>query len=107
MRVRFSDPHEFLEELTQDAPASRILRLTFQFQPSAICASVRSMTLVSSYVNDRNEAVQLRHFLGEDWGDGFDNSKATHQRGEQAKQLIQTKAKELGLEVRRGVFEAE
>jgi hypothetical protein len=102
--VKFGDVGEFIEELKRDAAnvERSIVRLTYRWR-SADPSPIRSMSVVASAVIGGHIVT-----LEERCGSYFpDTSDAQEVAAAAAKKLgaIEAAAKELGLEVRAGVFE--
>jgi hypothetical protein len=106
MKVRFTTADEFLEELGKEylQVEDGILRLTFQHQLD-LEGSLDSLSVYAGVVV-RGKIVEVRQFIGRLWRVG--NDEGDQKVWEQAQNVhdrISTKARDLNLEVRAGVFE--
>lgn len=101
--VNFSQMTEFLTELADDGPPSGIVRVTQAIYPSAQIPISR-VFIIASYVNGRGEIVQLKGFIGEDWGKGMESTEKTADRANKAADELRQKIDTLAYEVRAGRF---
>jgi hypothetical protein len=112
LRLAFSSPDEFLEELASRGPnLEPVLRVTFRWTRDADGAPVRDLCLVAGYlrrVADGLVAVTtLRHPLGAVWEDGADSrSRAVQERTARLRTRLERAAAALGLEVAPGAYGA-
>ena len=113
MKLRFTNPDEFLTELRQSPPNGEpILRITVRHQLDRTTGAFRHLTVVASYLRlleDKEKPlaliVSLESYQGEDWGPGFDTSHAARQRAEDLLARLNTTARESNLECRPGLYE--
>lgn len=113
MRLKFSHPAEFLNELRQSPPnLEPVLRTTVRHQLDSATGAFRHLTVVATYVRalaGRDDPVPLlvllERYVGEDWGPGFKESDATRQRTEAILAELRTAASELELEFRPGYYD--
>ena len=113
MKVRFTDPEEFLTELRQAPPdAEPVLRATIRHQTDQQTGAFRHLTVVVTYVRllpgsaePMPVVVALESYQGEDWGPGFEGSQQTRQRAAELLDRLSRTARECGLEYRAGIYE--
>src|SRR5262245_8014095 len=103
MKVYFNDVDEFLTEIRQDTTLMQrsILRLTLRrrYRSPFVQVSLVSTAQVGKTV------VMLEHRLGETFTGDIETGTELSKRAEALMEKINTAARELGLEVRPGVFE--
>lgn len=115
MKLRFSDPEEFLNELRRSPPdAEPVLRVTVRHQLDPATRVFRHLTVIATYLRTLDHpsspvplAVTLESYQGEDWGSGWETSTHTHRRTGELLSKLRAAAGELGLECRPGVYEPE
>ena len=114
MKVTFNIVEEFLEELRLEAVspqaiADGIMRLTVRYQQHTEMPCIRHVTVLAG-VLIRETVVELRQYCGDIWepaphGSYDKASKATRDRVKDLRTRIEAVATEVGLCVRKGVFE--
>lgn len=105
MKLSFSVHEEFLAELRQDGPPSRIVRLTASYVAAKNGAPIQYAFVIAGYVNVRGELVELGQFVGDHWGAGFAATKECEARKGNVMDTIRQAAEELGFAVRAGRLE--
>jgi len=113
MKVKFSTADEFLTELTKECESSsgpyaiddQILRLTYSYRQDPH-VPLRYLSVVAGVVI-RGKVVELHQYVGEMMADPaiHEASRTVKGRAEAIRVAIETKARELNLEVRAGMFE--
>jgi hypothetical protein len=109
--ISFNDTEEFLGELEKDVKNNlvhrNILRLTRRFTASErVGFALQFLTIISSYLcEESQQIVTLEKYIGQIW-QGQDN-KETIEKSDEIMSLIESKAKELNLEIRAGTFKVE
>ena len=113
MKVKFSTADEFLAELTQECSSAsgpysvddQILRLTYSYRQDPH-VPLRYLSVVAGVVI-RGKIVELQQYVGEIMGDPAIHQASRHVKGraEAIRTAIESKARELQLEVRAGMFE--
>ena len=117
MKVRFSNPDEFLTELRErgpNLPLEGILRATASFQQGSV-GPVSYVTVVATYLRElictgpeaQIMVVELRHFVGQHWPGMEDRAEgpSTRERAGVLLERLETAARELGLDYRAGIYE--
>jgi hypothetical protein len=113
LRLAFSSPDEFLEELARRGPnVEPVLRLTFRWTRDADGAPVRDLCLVAGYLRRVAGGLvaitTLRHPLGAVWEDGADpQSREVRERAAALRARLERAAAGLGLEVAPGAYGAD
>ncbi|HWP59481.1 MAG TPA: hypothetical protein VNL14_16435 [Candidatus Acidoferrales bacterium] len=110
--VRFNDPQEFLREIAQDKERihRKIVRLTTLYTQSKtlpiMYVSVLATALIEGETPARDSIVRLEHFCGDIMGVGHTDEK-TRERVSKAQGVIEGYCRDMDLDVRAGVYEAE
>jgi hypothetical protein len=114
MKVTFNVVEEFLEELRLEAISPQaipegIVRLTVRYQQHKEVPFIRHVTILAGVII-RETVVELRQYCGDIWdpppqGNDDKASKATRDRVTHLRTRIETVATEVGLCVRKGMFE--
>jgi hypothetical protein len=111
MKVRFSRVEEFLEEVRLEAEGGNItdgiLRVTCSYQPAREAPHISSVTVIAGALV-KGKLVELQQACGLllDFPSDQESHK-TRERAHEAMQQVRAAAGELGLSVRKGVFEVE
>jgi len=112
--VKFNSVEEFLEELKKSQPSPGIVRVTFLSKQSSLSPNIRHLLLVSTFLlrgwvgaeqRPIEDIVRLDKFCGSTWGLNTEEDMKVHERAQAAAKQIEDICKELGYEVRAGVFE--
>jgi len=113
IRVQFSTADEFLAELTKECTSSsgpsaiddQILRLTYSYRQDPH-VPLRYLSIVAGVVI-RGKIVELHQYVGEIMGDPALHEASRHVKGraEAIRVAVETKARELQVEVWAGMFE--
>jgi hypothetical protein len=113
MKVKFSTADEFLAELSLECSSAsgpyaiddHILRLTYSYRQDPH-VPLRYLSVVAGVVI-RGKAVELHQYVGEIMGDPTIHEASRHVKGraEAIRTAIESKARELQLDVRAGMFE--
>jgi hypothetical protein len=106
--VLFHDVGEFLQELAIDTQAEaierRIVRVTEMFTP-AMNGTFQRVHVVAGYIErECGRPVQVEHYVGDDWGEGFNEREQLVDRAVQLKDRIQRACEGHGLQVRGGAL---
>lgn len=110
--VKFNHPDEFIDELQKEFGGLKagliptippILRLTNLFRTIPEIAPIMSLTVVAT-IRVRDDIIKLERYCGQIWK-MESQDKPTQERAEEVHRKLEEAAKELGLEVRAGVFE--
>ncbi len=101
MKVLYNSVNEFLEELQRDPPPDRLLRTTRLRQSSGM-GPINLISVLVTYVNRLGQVVELRRYVGDDWGPNFDSTKKAADLAENILTEIEQMAHRLGLDVRAG-----
>jgi len=102
IRVRFNDAEEFAAELSREKPNDNILRLTKQYQQSKDSPHIHYVSVLGSFVRD-GQIIKMTTYCGDYWGKGTDRSAVD--RADKVMMELEQVARELGVEVRAGVYE--
>ena len=118
MIIRFNQVEEFIEELKKEYPNPKIpcyiLRLTCSYQyqsngvnPNALKpAPIKIGTVIATIKSaSKEDIIRLERYCGEYWGADFKGDETTKANVETAFKSIEDACKELGIEVRAGIFE--
>jgi len=115
IKIWFSDPDEFTDELGKDPPnISKVLRLTKVFKHSETLplqnVSVKATFMRHKWLSETVavlERVELKSPCGQihDYGREDEVSKRVLDLAERIQGKIETTAKSLGVEVRAGIYE--
>jgi len=111
--VKFNAVDEFIEELKKSQPWPRIVRLTYLSRQSSVSPNIRHLFVVSTFVvtawlsTDKSveTLVRLDKFCGDTWGLNTEEDKKVQERAEVVVKQIEDACREVGYEVRAGVFE--
>src|ERR671938_130850 len=113
MKVKFSTADEFLAELNKECNSAsgpyaiddQILRLAYNYRQDPH-VPLRYLSVVAGVVI-RGKIVELHQYIGEIMGDPAVHEASRHVKGraEAIRTVIESKARELQLEVRAGMFE--
>lgn len=104
LRVRFTEPREFVDELRTDVALIErgVVRLTQQARPTYNGAVVRVSVVAGAIVDGR--PVILDRYIGELWGMP-DADEGVNRNAAQAVTWLEGQLRELGLQARAGVLE--
>lgn len=113
MKVRSTDPDEFLSELQVATPNTEpVLRATVQHQLDRETRAFAHLTVVATYLRQVGEetispplVVRLESYSGADWGPEFEPRPKARKRAEELLDRLTAAANALGLECRPGVYE--
>jgi hypothetical protein len=102
--VHFNDVGEFIDELKAGPPGEKIVRVTRSFAQSQTLP-ITNVTILATALRD-GQIIRLSRYVGQYLGshDG-DEKRHVDTRAEKIMAEIEGAAKELGLEVRAGVYE--
>lgn len=105
LRVRFSDPGEFVEELEADLELveRKIVRLTALKRPAGPNGVLERVTMHAGAIVSGRPVILERH-IGDLWGAKADDDVLS--AGRKALQDLEVELKKRGLEVRPGTLEA-
>jgi len=111
MLLRFSDPEEFVSELRQAPPnAEPVLRLSARRSLDPTTGAFTHVAVIATYLrvlpdgpDPKVVVVALDCYQGEDWGDGFEGSRATGGRADKVLTRLRSAPGKLGLVPRRGL----
>jgi len=110
MKVTFTNPDEFIEELKKDKEKVvwGIVRLTTAYKPTKI-SSVYTVEVVSTY-RKGDEIIELRKFCGDVWSNlkgerAFKEEEKAFKVRDSIYEKIENACQELGIEVRAGIYE--
>jgi len=106
MKVKFTEPEEFCEELERDKQDidRGIVRCTIRYEPTKISPSIRHVIAIASYPV-KGQIVKLERHCGEIWGlRPEEDQKAVDRAREHLKRVEET-CRRLNLEVRAGSLE--
>lgn len=108
LRVSFNSVDEFLEELKEEAKAGSIegnvVRLSNLYTNSGISPNIKHVALVATFVSN-SHIVRLDRYCGDYWGINQASDQETTDKTKEFGDKIEAVCKELGLEVRSGLFE--
>ena len=107
MKVHFSVVEEFLAELEaeQNHVEDSIVRLTHQYEQSGTAAFIYHISVIAGFVV-RGKLVYLKQFCGDIWqGEHVDKGDRAKEKAGQITAQIETKAEQLNLYTRQGMFE--
>jgi len=102
--VRFTDPREFIDELSSDKAfvARGLVRITKQYLPSGLSPTIRLVTVVAAaHVVD--DIVRFEKYCGDLW-DMPDSDKKVNETAERLCEQLEGEIKKLGLTVRPGLI---
>ncbi len=110
VRVVFSSPDEFLQELRRRGPnVEPLLRLTFRWTRDESGAPIHHLSVVAGYLRRANGVVMLtslRHYVGGPWADAPDNAPGgVQERAASLRDRIEQEAGALGLEIAAGAYD--
>ena len=105
VRVTFTEPQEFYEELRQDAGAveHQIVRAFVRRTPPDPGAGMQQVDVVAGYIA-RGQVVELVTVCGVDWHTGSEADNATEGRAERVRSALGSLCHELQLDLRPGRF---
>ena len=111
--VKFNAVDEFIEELKKSQPWPRIVRLTYLSRQSSVSPNIRHLFVVSTFVATAwlspdkpiETLVRLDKFCGDTWGLNTEEDKKVQEQAEVVVKQIEDACREVGYEVRAGVFE--
>jgi hypothetical protein len=106
--VRFNSEGEFIDELKAGPPCEKIVRVTKSFELSQTLP-IQNITVLATAVRD-GRVIRLSRYVGQRFANRFANhedevSRRVDETAEKIMAEIEAAAKELGLEVRAGVYE--
>jgi len=106
MKVRFTEPEEFCEELERDKwDIDRgIVRRTIRYKPLEKVPSVHHVIAVASY-SVRGQIVKLECYCGDVWGLRSERDQEVINRAREHLQKVEDACQRLNLEVRAGSLE--
>lgn len=109
IRVVFSSPDEFLQELRRRGPnVEPLLRLTFRWTRDESGAPIHHLSVVAGYLRRANGVVtltSLRHYVGGLWVDALDKAAGgVRERAASLLDRIEQEADDLGLEIAPGAY---
>ncbi len=102
MKVKFTDPQEFIDELHLDGPPSKVLRLTKQYKPHPQ-GLFQHVSVIATFVNERGEVVELNRYVGDHMGKGFEDRVTP--KAKEVMDQIEAAGREKRLDVRPGRFD--
>lgn len=107
--IKFNHVEEWDEELQKDLPDRCIVRLSYLFKPSRISPNIRHVLLVATHTVTRpggepHQLVRFQRYIGDLWGTKETDDQVM-ERGEQLKAKIEAVCRQLGVDVRAGIFE--
>ncbi len=101
MKVLFNSVSEFVHELERDPPPDHIVRTTRLRQQSGMGAIIL-VSVIATYINRLGQVVELRKFVGDDWGSNFESSQKTQELAEKVLGEVEQAAQRCSLEIRSG-----
>ena len=101
MKVLFNSVKEFLDELERDPPPDRIVRTTRLRQQSGAQPFVSAFAL-ATFVNRLGQVVELRKYVGEDWGPDFECSQKAKDLADRILTDVEQAARRHEMEIRAG-----
>lgn len=108
MQVSFNSVEEFIEELRKEAEAGsiegKIVRVSCLYTNSRISPNIKHVSAVSTFVA-HGHIVRLDRYCGNHWGINQESDDKTLEKAKETSQKIEAVCKELGLDVRTGLFE--
>ena len=115
IRVEFSDPTEFLDDLRARGPnLEPLVRVTFRKSSDPGGAPITHLTLLASYLRHIDsgepssvvEVVELARFVGSVWAAGIDDPESAQARrqADQLRAALTTAIEELGYRVGGGTY---
>ena len=111
LRVRFTSPAEFVEELRRRPPdLEPVVRLTYRWTADPERLPVRHLSVMAGYLRSTSRGAlvlaELVHYAGLVWpGLDHEASQQTRERARRAHEAIDQAARDLGLEVCGGVYD--
>jgi hypothetical protein len=110
VRVVFSSPDEFLQELRRRGPnVEPLLRLTLRWTRDESGAPIHHLSVVAGYLRRANGVVtltSLRHYVGGLWVDAPDTAPGgVRERAASLRDRIEQEAGDLGLEIAAGAYD--
>lgn len=107
MKVHFSVVEELLDELRheQHDVEDGIVRLTFHYEQSMQVQFIYHVSVIAGFVV-RGKLIYLKQACGDVWqGEQVDKGQKSKEMAERIAQQIEAPVQQMGLALRRGMFE--
>lgn len=113
LQVSFNGVDEFIEELKKEAGVGSIesskiegnvVRLSNLYTNSRISPNIKHVSLMATFVSN-GHIVRLDRYCGDHWGINAASDQETIDKTKKYGDKIEAVCKELGLDVRAGLFE--
>ena len=108
LQVSFNGVDEFIEELKKEAKAgsieSNVVRLSNLYTNSRLCQNIKHVDLIATFFSN-GHIVRLDRYCGDYWGINHASDQEVMDKTKEYGDKIEAVCKELGLDVRTGLFE--
>jgi hypothetical protein len=104
MKICFSMVDEFLAELEDDGPPSKIVRMCRGLRPTRFSPTLYQLAFFAGFMNVRGELVELEADCGERFGGEHALDSKAEERANQLMDVVETRARKLGHATRAGRF---